>query len=406
MRFYNFKSVVGNMASVAVIQQSLINGTFPHISLFSGISGTGKSTCAEIAGLYLTCDSPVDGEPCCTCPTCKNNIKALQTTGRSNRLVKFNAGTLSSRSDIQELIREIFVLQSSTDNLVYVIEEVHTLTDVQQTALLEEIDKVPPNVFVIFCTTKPGRLLTELRNRALTFNFNRLSKQEMRVLLEQLCRIKGVVINQGKIKSMLLSYAKGIPRTLVELFEFIQGNDFEETTISNFLGIIDEESFILLFEAMKSASLYDAINVLEDLIDRRPLNVIISQLKDFMLRALFLIEGDVRDGFTVSEIQRINALFEKCSNFMQICSIIEGLEYNTSESEFKYKFVKIRQLLLGKQMRDIYINNGVNAVVQSKKAKAVSSEMARIESTVQNESSLKQLDLDFLTSLGGGKNES
>ena len=126
------------MASVAVIQQSLINGTFPHISLFSGISGTGKSTCAEIAGLYLTCDSPVDGEPCCTCLTCKNNIKALQTTGRSNRLVKFNAGTLSSRSDIQELIREIFVLQSSTDNLVYVIEEVHTLTDVQQTALLEE----------------------------------------------------------------------------------------------------------------------------------------------------------------------------------------------------------------------------------------------------------------------------
>ena len=221
MRLYKFNEVVGNTATVTVIQQSLRNGSFPHIALFSGVSGTGKSTCAEICGLYLTCLSPVDDEPCGKCPQCLANQKALQTTGRSTNLIKINAGKLDTKGDIRDLIKEIFVLTVSDKNCVYVIEEAHSLTHAQQTALLEEIDKVASNVYIIFCTTKVTSLLDELRNRAISFNFNRLKASEMRLVLENVCRKRGLALTDSVVKDTIVNHARGVPRSLVEILDFI-----------------------------------------------------------------------------------------------------------------------------------------------------------------------------------------
>jgi DNA polymerase-3 subunit gamma/tau len=391
---------VGNSGTVAVIEKTLEKETFPNISLFSGISGTGKSTCAEIAGLRLVCDNPNGVEPCCMCPSCVNNIKALQSTGRGSRMIKYNAGNLSTRVDIQEMIKDIFVFQNTDERVVYIIEEVHSLNELQQTALLEEIDKIPKNVFIIFCTTKANRLLPELRNRSIPFNFNRLSVAEMNVLFEQLVLRHNIKVSNTKIKKVLVGYSKGVPRTLTEMFEFVLTNSFDDKTIIDFLGIIDEDVFINLFEFMRTGSMYDVSKYLTEILDSNSVPIFVNQFKDFMIRVMFLMEGDVREGFSPIEVSRIKAIFDGNKNFLKICGVVEKLD-SSSENDLLFKVIKISQLVNGKELSNVFTDNSLNAVKQVATQKSLASQLNAAERQVRSEDTLTALDIDFLSSVGG-----
>lgn len=404
LRLYKFQDVVGNMGSVAVIQQSLQNGAFPHKVIFRGSSGTGKSSCAEIAGLYLTCDAPSAGEPCGVCPKCVANKRAIETTGRSNSLIKINFAQIDKKADMFELIKEAFVLQSTMDNIVYIFEEIHSLpkemSEQMQTMLLEEFDRMAPNVYIMMCTTKPTKLLPELRNRAINFNFNRLSKAEASVLFERFCSSSSVVIGNPKVKDMILSYAKGVPREIVGLLTFITGNSFEEGTITDFLGIVDENTFLCLFEAMQSTSLFSMISAIEGIEDKRTIDVIIEQLKAFMLRVLFLMEGNVTDGFSKPEIERVRALYQD-KDLTTICRLIETLNSDSTSEDLKFRLLKIRQLMCGSSVAGILVNDRKVAVAQSRVADSLASESRAIEQRAANDGGLTPLRFDSLAAFKG-----
>lgn len=397
MRIYNFNEVIGNVSSVSVIRQSLNNGTFPHISIFSGMHGTGKSTCAEITSLYLTCNNPTLSNPCLSCPQCTSNIRALQNTGNSSRISKVNVGRINKKSDMEELIRNIFDLQISDQNVVYIIEEAHALDDNQQTALLEEIDRLSENVYIIFCTTKPTRLLQELRSRAITFNFTRLSNSEASALFELYCNKVHVTVTDTAIKEMILQYAKGIPRNIVNLIDFVCSNEFETKTVADFLGIIDEDTFLLLFEAMKSSDLFTMLNTLDSILDKNTKDTFIEQLKSFILRVMFLEEGGIVDGFNYTELERVHNVFDGF-DIVQIANIIESIKYNASESELKFKLLKIRQVLNCSDVKGIVRDNKVAAVRQSKQATELKEERDILEKQT-GDATLHELDISFLANL-------
>lgn len=397
MRVYNFNEVIGNVSSVSVIMQSLKNGSFPHISIFSGMYGTGKSTCAEIVSLYLTCDNPIDNNPCLVCPQCKASLNALQNTGSSNRVFKINVGRINKKADMEELMRDIFDLKISDRNVVYVIEEAHALDDSQQTALLEEVDRLSSNVYIIFCTTKPTKILPELRSRAMTFNFSRLNDSEASVLFELQCDKKHVTIQDSSIKEMILQYAKGVPRTIVNLIDFICSNDFETQTIADFLGIIDEDSFLLLFESMKATDLFSMITAIDNLLSKNTRDAVIEQMKSFILRVLFLEEGSVVDGFNVRELERIHFIFDKC-DVIKIAKIIDSIKYNASESELKFKLLQVRQLLSNSSTSAIIVENKIKAVQQHREAEHLREEQENLEQQ-SSDVDLQLLDIDFLSSL-------
>ena len=109
MRLYDYDDVVGNTATLAIMRQSLHNGMFPHISVYGGVYGTGKSTCAEITAMALTCENEKSDNPCGVCPTCKANIQAFQTTGESSWVHKVNVGQKNSKADVDVKIQSNYV---------------------------------------------------------------------------------------------------------------------------------------------------------------------------------------------------------------------------------------------------------------------------------------------------------
>lgn len=398
MRLYDYDDVVGNTATLAIMRQSLHNGMFPHISVYGGVYGTGKSTCAEITAMALTCENEKSDNPCGVCPTCKANIQAFQTTGESSWVHKVNVGQKNSKADVDDMIRDIFVLQSGNRNSVYIIEEAHSLNDVQQTALLEELDKIASNVYVIFCTTKPTRLLKELRSRAIMFNFNRLNNAESTLLLNKCCEKSKVSLDRS-VKNLIIGYSKGVPRQITNLVEFIANGQFQSQTIAEFLGVINNSFFINLLETMVTNDLQLVIVSMEDLLARYSIDLIVEQMKIFMLNVVFLIEGGVHDDFTADDMERVQAVMLG-KDVLSLNQIVQSIKYNATEAEFKYGMLKLRQAMRGKSVGNIITDNAVEATAQKYRAKHLVEERHAVDIEQANENPLTALDLNSLTQMG------
>lgn len=403
MNIFSYDEIIGNTNTLTIIKQSILHHTFPQVSFFCGKSGTGKSTTAAITGLALTCEQPINGAACLGCASCQANIQAITSTGRGAHFYKINTANKDTMDNMAELLKEIFLLQSSKSPTVYIFEEAHALSEANQLAILDEIDKIPDNVYLMFTTTEPTRMLPELRNRGITFNFSRLTKSEANILVEQICRKKHIGLS-GSLKQMILNYAKGIPRGIVNVLDYITENTFTEETIIDFLGCISNESFILLLEACRSENMFTFINVLESLLDKHTSDVIIKQFKDFMLRVLFLVEANVKDSFTKDEILRIQNLIDS-SNVLEICNLVDTLSIRMDETDLKYKLLKIRQVLLQKSMSHIITESRTNALIQSKQSQQRAKETQLAAQASATDTMLTPLNFELISQIGGS-NES
>lgn len=374
MRLYRFKDVIGNKASVKMLSKSLERNALPNFIILSGVPGTGKSTCAEITGLRLTCRNPKGPEPCLECDSCKSNIRALQSTGESNNLVKKNLGLTNSKKDIEQIINEIFILKGSVGNSVYILEEAHSLGKNEQTALLEEIDRVDANTYIIICTTKPFSLLPELRSRAISFSFNSLNSEDLNILFDRTCLKLGLGIPKQDIKQTIINYSKGVPRDLVNLLDFIKKNGASEDEIKAFLGEIPASLFINLFQNLKAGMASSAV-LIDDLLRTININELTFRLKEFLLDVMFLLEADIKGKFTKQEKDAILDLFTK-SKLNKLLSIFEKVDIkNITEVDLKYTLIKCSRVLNDSKVANVITRNNKEASKQHYQTAKVAKEV-------------------------------
>lgn len=374
MRLYRFKDVIGNKASVKILSKSLERNALPNFIILSGVPGTGKSTCAEITGLRLTCRNPKGPEPCLECDSCKSNLRALQSTGESNNLVKKNLGLTNSKKDIEQIINEIFILKGSVGNSVYILEEAHSLGKNEQTALLEEIDRVDANTYIIICTTKPFSLLPELRSRAISFSFNSLNSEDLNILFDRTCLKVGLGIPKPDIKQTIINYSKGVPRDLVNLLDFIKKNGASEDEIKAFLGEIPASLFINLFQNLKAGMASSAV-LIDDLLRTININELTFRLKEFLLDVMFLLEADIKGKFTKQEKDAILDLFTK-SKLNKLLSIFEKVDIkNITEVDLKYILIKCSRVLNDSKVANVITRNNKEASKQHYQTAKVAKEV-------------------------------
>lgn len=405
MRLLSFRDVVGNTSTINLIKTSLKRDTLDNFIILSGVTGTGKSTTAEIVGLTVTCANPKDGEPCMECENCKENIKALQSNGECStmHLKKVNLGRVNSKKDVEELIKEIFVLKSPVGNSVYILEEVHALASIPngQTALLEEIERLSSNVYVIMCTTKPYSLLEELRDRAINYKFNRLTPEECKLLFDNTCKRIGVRKLSKRVENMILRKAKGVPRVLVKMVEFVHKNEPTEAELEEYFGFISTEVFSKLLSVM-DLSLADTMQYVEDLTNKNTYDILIEQLEDYTLKALFYITGGISEDLTAYDKKVINSLLDAPKVF-RMCKIFKNISIrDCDENDFKFMILEVYQILKGKRPVDIIKDNSAQAAQQNMSAQALSQEIKKIEFSNQGQD-LKPITKDYLRDTFGRK---
>jgi DNA polymerase III gamma/tau subunit len=403
MRLTKFSQLVGNVAVIALLQRSLELKTLKSFAIFSGVMGTGKSSCADITGLYLTCTNLKNNEPCLECDSCKANVRAINSTGRSMNLVKINMAKLDSKKDINDVIKEIFTLQGSYGYNVYILEEFHALGQNEQLPFLEHIDRLDDSTKVLVTTTKEHKLLPELRSRAMgaTYRFTRLNRTEAKFLFDKTLLRLGITKTNKETEEMLIKSAAGIPRNLVDLLEFSIKNKPNEEELRKYLGFISNEVFIDLYRSMREG-MYATAKSLESLLSVHSLDTVIIQFKDFMVNTVLLVYGGSGSEFSKEDKNSIQEVLED-SVIYKLAGIVGSLDVNKcTEADFKLAVIKMHQVLNGKSVGSIITDSKVNAVTQNAEASAKfkSTQALRQQSQFGKISTLTQQELSDMAKFG------
>lgn len=329
---YKFDDIIGNISSIQLIKRALESDSFPHLSIMGGVMGTGKSSTAKAVALALTCDTVREHlyEPCCDCIACKNAIASFTSTGKSSYIKIFNAGQMTKIDDVKDMIDQIFVRDNGLHNNVYIIEEAHVLATISnaQTILLDELDRMPSNSYLILTTTNTNKILKTIRSRAITFNFHRLSMSEARVFIDRICDSKGYVLGSSKdgycssaeIADLIAANSQGIPRDIERSIDFISSTNPTRTELLDFFQQISDDELLNL---ILSASQQDALlysNTINALCDSYEPDIVVRSFKDFVAKKYFEVMSDSIHSKLLSDsqwdelIRFASTLTEECTS--------------------------------------------------------------------------------------------
>lgn len=368
MRVYEWDKLVGNFATISMLKSAIRNDSLPNFLLMTGPSGTGKSSSAEITALALTCENRLTADPCLECETCKKNLLALQDKGYSSRVKKINLGLKNDKQSINELISEVFKLETN-QKTVFILEEVHSLDEGIQTSLLEEIDKLGQNVYVILCTTQAKKLLEELSNRAIKFRFSNLKSSDSRILLERVLNDYNVTLD-NKVKDVILRTSKGTPRVIVSLVEFLKDNNATYNQVLDFLGEINPELFnLLLGSANDLKNFYQQV---EDLVNDYSIYDVIYAFKKYLLDLQFLSKGVSTFHTNTGQSQKKLAFELGSECIYKIQTIVHSLPYKCSPADFTFAMLRIGKI--------------VNSAKQSNKSQIVVPSVEEIDFEMESNS--------------------
>lgn len=389
----SFKNVIGNNRIKGLLTRQLENQTFTQFNIFEGTFGTGKSTTAKLVAMRLTCENPNGADPCCECESCKNNLKAFKTTGSSPNVKIVNFGTFLNKEDVTNLIKDVFVLKSGSEPQVYIFEEVHVLKDLKgaQTAFLEEIDRMPSNVFIIMCTTKLYDVIPELVSRALRYRFSKLTYDESRILVGSIASDKLPV----KTTNLIIRHSRGVPRNLINNTRFVLDNNITAEEYKDFVQDVDEEELCALLLTMQDTDLKSFANLSKKLAESLEATVIQNRMNELMLNALFHLKGvdtDLSD-YSQSVVKEVltEATIDKC------LKALEKLSNRSTTSEVELALYKMRMAVQNKQTKDVYADSVYQASRAKETAKFLRMELEDTKVSDSDGNGLQPLNLAKLT---------
>ncbi len=234
----DFDSVVGQDPIIKTLKNSIIHNNFSHAYMFFGSRGTGKTTVSKIFARNINCLSPVDGSACHNCSAC-----AVSFSKDCVDIIEIDAASNNGVDEIRELKNNINLVPSELRYKVYIIDEVHMLSDSAFNALLKTLEEPPEHVVFILATTDPQKVPETIVSRCQCFSFKRISDDVIFDRLSHICNEEKIDIDDIVLKKISLLSDGGLRDALGYLDKMtaytsskITINDFNEVN-----GIISDD---------------------------------------------------------------------------------------------------------------------------------------------------------------------
>ena len=179
----SFSELVGQEFVTATLTSSIRNGRIAHAYLFPGPRGVGKTSVARILARALNCEKGPTDTPCGVCPSCREIAR-----GASLDVIEIDGASNTSVNDVREIRDEVLFAPNAGRYKVYIIDEVHMLSNSAFNALLKTIEEPPPYIVFIFATTEVHKVPATIRSRCQQYNFRLISTGEIKEKLREASR--------------------------------------------------------------------------------------------------------------------------------------------------------------------------------------------------------------------------
>ncbi len=214
-----FADVCGQDHITAILRYSVESGKTSHAYLFTGSRGTGKTTCAKILAKAVNCEAPENGNPCGKCPSCIAADKAGCID-----IVEMDAASNNGVDDIRQIRDEVEYLPAELKKKVYIIDEVHMLSQSAFNALLKTLEEPPPHVMFILATTEIQKIPATILSRCQRYDFRRIASEVIAERLEHIAKAENITLDH-EAAFMLAHLAQGGMRDAISLLELCAGDD-------------------------------------------------------------------------------------------------------------------------------------------------------------------------------------
>jgi DNA polymerase-3 subunit gamma/tau len=242
-----FEELVGQPHVVQALANSLADNRLHHAYLFTGTRGIGKTTVARLLAKALNCETGIVAEPCGVCASC-----TAIDEGRFIDLIEVDAASRTKVDDTRELLDNVQYAPTRGRFKVYLIDEVHMLSNHSFNALLKTLEEPPPHVKFLLATTDPQKLPVTVLSRCLQFNLKRFTIAQIQTQLEKICRAENFVCDMAGLKAIARAAAGSMRDGLSLLDQSIAfgGGKVEGPLVAAMLGSIDRGHVLRLLGAL------------------------------------------------------------------------------------------------------------------------------------------------------------
>ena len=259
-----FDSVVGQRALTTTLKNAIATGKLAHAYLFCGPRGVGKTTCARIFAKTINCLSPgADGEACNQCESCM-----AFNEQRSYNIHELDAASNNSVEDIRTLIDQVRIPPQIGKYKVYIIDEVHMLSQAAFNAFLKTLEEPPHHAIFILATTEKHKILPTILSRCQIYDFNRMNVQDTVGHLQYVASKEGIQAEPEAL-NVIAQKADGGMRDALSIFDqvasFTGGNITYQGVIQN-LNVLDYEYYFRLTDFFLENKASDTMLLLNEVL--------------------------------------------------------------------------------------------------------------------------------------------
>ena len=225
-RSRTFDQVVGQDHVTQTLKRQVASGRLSHAYLFTGTRGTGKTSCAKLLARAVNCENPQDGSPCNQCPACLGILN-----GSILDVLELDAASNNGVDDIRAILDEAAYTPATVKKRVYIIDEVHMLSNQAFNALLQILEEPPEHLMFILATTEVHKVLATIKSRCQQFAFKRIHPGAIAAHLLHISQEEGIGLTEGGA-ALIARLADGGMRDALSLLDQCSGGG---------AGTVDEE---------------------------------------------------------------------------------------------------------------------------------------------------------------------